>query len=298
MSLLDSIFSGAKAFVRELVSVAAEAVKVVLKEVDRSAFGKAVTGLIQGAARRYFSTATDLAEEERELAEKRRRDGRYSQEDLDRLHAIEKERDRLRKEMDDARAQRATEDLRAAQDEVVAAVVTDDEASSSVGILSTKVCPECGGAMRIRQGGVDDKTGRRRFYWQCTLANAIPCPTIKLDPQAEPASVIRRPDADLDASKGEREATWNHPDVLVKTHGRLRGALGEDDEEIVCPKHLLPMKLMQKAATRGRMLESYEYICVGINANGWACDHTVPVLNFPQVAAALRRREGRGIIDG
>lgn len=298
MSFLDSLFSGAKAFVRELVSVVSEAVKVILEEVDRSVFGKAATELVKGATKRYFNTATDLAEEEGELAEKRRRDGRLREADLERLRQIEEERERLRKEMDAAKAREATETFRDAQDEMVSASVTDDEASASLGILSTKACPACGDAMRIRQGFVNSKTDRARFYWQCTSSRTSPCPTITLDPQAEQASVIRRPDADLDGPRKERVETWNRQDVLANAHGRLRTSLGETDEEIVCPKHLLPMKLLPKPLAGGRLLDSYEYVCLGVNIDGRACDHKVTMTSFPQVSAALRRRDGRGIIDG
>lgn len=298
MSFLDSLFSGITAFVREVVTVVTDAVKVILEEVDRSLFGKAATEMVKGATKRYFNTATDLAEEEQELAEKRRQDGRLREADLERLREIEKERERLRKEMDDSKAREATEKFRAAQDELVSASITDDESSALLGILSTKACPACGGVMRIRQGFLNSKTERTRFYWQCTSSRASACPTLMLDPQAEQASVIRRPDADLDGAREKRVETWNRPDVLAKTHGRLRATLGDADEEIVCPKHLLPMKLLPKALAGGRLLDSYEYVCMGVNVDGRACDHTVTMTSFPQVSAALRRRDGRGIIDG
>lgn len=271
------MFSGITAFVREVVTVVADAVK--------------------GATKRYFSTAKDLAEEEQELAERRRQDGRLREADKERLREIEKERERLRKAMDDAKAREASEKFRAAQDELVSASMTDDESSALLGILSTKVCPACGGVMRIRQGILNSKTERTRFYWQCTSSKASPCPTIMLDPQAEQASVIRRPDADLDGAREKRVETWNRPDVLAKAHGRLRATLRDEDEEIVCLKHL-PMKLLPKARAGGLLLDSYEYVCMGVNVDGRACDHKVTVTSFPQVSAALRRRDGRGIIDG
>lgn len=296
MSFLDSIFSGAKAFLKEIVSVAADAVKVILEELDRSVFGKAATELVQGATKRYFNSAADLADEEREIAEKRQRDGRATEKDQERLHEIEAKREQLRKEMEASKAKSAAEELRKAKDEMVAAPVTDDEASGSIGILSTKECPTCGGMMGIRQGGFNEQTKRRSFYWQCTAANALPCATVKLDPELSQTTVIRRPDADLDGSKDQRREIWKRPDVVAKTHGRLRAALGDDDEEIVCPKHLLPMKLMPKSRANGLMLSSYEYICLGVTADGRACNHKVEVSTFPQVSATLKRFDGHGII--
>ena len=57
------------------------------------------------------------------------------------------------------------------------------------------------------------------------------------------------------------------------------------------------MKLMPKARADGLMLSSYEYVCLGVMKDGRACSLKHEVSSFPQVAAALRRREGVGIID-
>ena len=68
MNILEALFSGAKAFVKEIVSVARTVVREVLIEIDQSAFGKSATRLVDGITDRYFSEARSLAEEEIELA--------------------------------------------------------------------------------------------------------------------------------------------------------------------------------------------------------------------------------------
>lgn len=297
MSFLQSLFAGAKMILKGLVHVAADVVRVVLNEVDKSAIGRAATDVLRGTAERINNRAYDLANEERELALKRQRDGRNSDNDLERLQEIEVERKRLRQELDAANKKTAAEDMRNAQAEVVSAPVTDDEASASVGILASKECPACGGTMRIRQGALNSVNGRRSFYWQCTAQSSLPCSTIKLDPHAEKAAIIRKPDPDLDGPQSKRREIWQQRALLAKTHGRLRSALGEADEQVICPHHLLPMKLMPKARADGLMLSSYEYVCLGVMKDGRACAHKHEVSSFPQVAAALRRREGVGIID-
>lgn len=295
MGFLDSLFSGVKVFVRELVIVAAEAVRVVLDEIDKSSFGRAATELLQGATRKYFTTAADLAAEERELAEKFQRDGRRSEADAERAEEIAAERDSLKKKIDAARSKEAADEFRSERDSVIKAPINDDEASAAVGILASKTCPECGQTMRIRQGGFNEETERRTFYWQCT-SGQYSCPTIKLDPMKTPASVLRKQDPNLDLSLLERRAIWQRMDVIVETAGRLRQALGEDDQEIVCPTHLLPMKLLPKNHSDGRLLTTYEYVCLGVDSEGRACQHRIPLETFPQVSEALRRREGYGII--
>lgn len=296
MSFLQSLFSGVRALVSGLVSVAREAVRVVLVEVDNSSLGRAATDLVNGVTRKHFSRAFDLVEEERELTDKRLRDGRYSSADLDRLKQIEAERDDLRRELELAKKAKAAEDFKKSADEVIAVDLSADEAASAVGILSSKECPECGGTMRIMLGAYNGNLSKQTFYWKCTATHSIPCPTLKLDPESDRATVLREPDPDLDGSHAVRRAIWTRPDVIASAHGRLRQGLGEDDDEVICPKHLLPMKLMPLPKAGGLMLDSYQYVCLGVNPDGRACEHTVSIKSFPQVSAALKRRDGVGII--
>jgi hypothetical protein len=297
MGFLDSLFSGVKVFVKEFFSAVGEAVRVVLSEIDNSSFGKATTQLIRGATRKYFNDAADLAEEERDLALKYQRDGRRSEVDAERLREISAERSKLKQNLDLARVQDAANELREEKESIVSAPVDDDEASAAVGILASKTCPECGETMRIRQGGYNDRTERRHFFWQCT-STKLACPTIRLDPQAGAAHVMRKPDPNLDLSLSKRREIWQRKDILVETATRIRQGLGDEDEEIVCPAHLLPMKLLPKAQADGRLLTSYEYVCLGVDSDGRACNHKVALETFPQVSEALRRREGVGIIRG
>lgn len=299
MNLLDSLFTGVKVFVRELVTVVGEAVKVVLEEIDRSSFGRAATGFVQGMTKKFFRQAEDLAEEEREFADKFQQDGKCSEKDKERLREIQAERERLRKEVEAAKAREAAEEFKAEQDDVVVAEMTEDELSAAVGILASKECKSCGGTMRIRQRAFNVDTGKRSFYWQCTMMNRLSCPTIKLNADELRGSVIRKENPDLDGDVLERHKIWTKDDVVNKTHARLRQHhLDEKDEEVVCPHHVLPMKLVQKRGADGRMLSSYEYVCMGIHPDGRACSYTVNLETFPQVSAMFRRREGRGIIDG
>ena len=296
MNILEALFSGAKAFVKEIVSVARTVVREVLIEIDQSAFGKSATRLVDGIADRYFSEARSLAEEEIEIAEKAKRDGRRAESDSERLREIAAERERVRAEMERMNAQRSTQELQDKADETLIAHLDDDELSSNVGILAAKTCPTCGGMMRIRQGPMANATGIRRFYWQCTESKFPPCPYIKLDPAKGSAGVVRLADPDLDTSKEERRAVWNRPDVIAETHGRVRQHLGDDDKQVVCPQHLLPMKLLPKRNQGGRILDSYEYVCLGVTSDGKACEHKIDLQTMPQVAAMLRRTEGEGII--
>jgi hypothetical protein len=295
MGFFEALFAGAKAILAGVVEVAAHAVRIVLAEFGHSAVGRAATALANGVTRKYFSNARDLAGEERELADKYRRDGRRSEQDSERLIEIQRERERVKKALDETKGRQAEEELKTAQEELISAPLTDDDVSTSSGLLASKRCSECGGTMRIRQGAYNKKS--RNFWWQCTAQNSFICPTVKIDLAAEKSTILRRPDADLDGPNEARRKIWTQQELVAKTHGRLRASLGDEDEEMICPHHVLPMKLMQRNGSSGLMLDSYEYICLGVTADGRACGHKVEVKSFSQISALLRRRDGVGIID-
>jgi hypothetical protein len=295
MGFLEALFAGARAILAGVVEIAAQVIRVALAEIDHSAAGRAATALANGVTQRYFSRARNLADEERDMAEKYRRDGRRSELDSERLREIQREREVVRSELNETRTLQAEGELKSSEEELISAPLTDDDLSASSGILASKRCPDCGGKMRIRQGAYNQKI--RNFWWQCTAQNVIVCPTVKIDLATKKSTILRKPDADLDGSSEARRKIWVQPQVIAKTHGRLRASIGDDDEQMICPHHVLPMKLMQKNGASRLMLDSYEYVCLGVTADGRACGHKVEVKTFAQVSALLRRRDGVGIID-
>lgn len=296
MGFLDALFSGAKALAKELVGLGGTLVREILREIDNSSFGKAATRMVSGVADRMFSNAQDLAEEERDLAAKYQRDGRRTEADAERLREMEAERDSLRKAIEEVNATRAAQEFRDRASELDVHALDDDELSANVGILSAKKCPQCGDSMQIVQGAFNTTSDKRNFYWRCTAIKRNPCPTVKLDPGNERASVVRPESADFDTPKDIRRSTWEKQHVVNETHSRLRQHLGDEDQQLVCPKHLLPLKLVESRKKGGKLLDSYEYVCLAINADGSACDHNVTLQTMPQVAAMLQRTEGEGII--
>lgn len=297
--LLHALFAGARAFVSSTGKVVKEVIGEVLREVDRSAIGRAVTSYITKAAASNFDRARSLSEEEWELVKRARRDGRWSEADRERHQEIVAERGAVLAEVERVNAERAAQEFKDCADETLIAHVDDDEISSDIGILAVRDCPNCSGSMRIQQGNVDGSTGTRKFYWQCTAIRQRPCPSIALDPNKERLDVLRRPNTDLDTPREVRRKEWNDRDVVIGTHGRFRKHLGEEDEQVVCPTHGLPMVPQQRRGAGGLLLDSYEYICPGVSSTtGRACDYKVSVKSMAQVAAALRRMEGEGIIRG
>lgn len=286
---------------KELVGFGGTLVREILREIDNSSFGKAATRVVSGVADRMFGNARDLADQELELAKKFQRDGRRTEADADRLRVLEAERDRLRKEMEDANAARAAKEFKARADEVDVHELDPDELGANVNILAAKACPACGAAMRVIGGGLKGTYGveERIFYWQCTAIKLTECPRIKIDLNKEHVKVVRPESADFDTPRELRREIWSKQPVINETHSRLRQHLDEVDKQLVCPKHLLPLKLVQSRKNGLiQLLNSYEHVCLAINADGTACNHVVPVKTMPQVAAMLQRTEGEGIIRG
>ncbi len=296
MNFLDALFSGAKALAKELVDIGSTLVREILREIDNSSFGKAATRVVSGVADRMFGNAKDLVDEERELAAKYQRDGRRTDADADRLREMAAERDNLRTAMEQANAALAAQEFKDRADELDVHDLDDDELSANVGVLAAKKCPHCGETMQIVQGSFNTTSNKRNFYWRCTAIRRYPCPTVTLDPAKERSSVVRPESADFDTPKSIRRATWEKQPVVNETHARLRQHLGDEDKQLVCPTHLLPLKLMESRKKGGKLLDSYEYVCLAINADGSACDHNVTLQTMPQVAAMLQRKEGQGII--
>lgn len=296
MAFLDALLSGAKALIKDAASLAGEFIREVIREIDDTRIGRVLGKVAEGFLDRLDARARDIAGEEADLLKKAARDGRLDPYSAQRLDEIRAERERVRRELDEAKRQQAAEDLKNNADDLVSKDLNGDEVSANTDLVTSKECPDCGATMRLRQGNIVADTKKRKFYWQCSQTLRNNCRTISYDPERDRGSILRKPNPDFDLEKSERDAIWDRRDVSDKAHQRLRTHLGDDDAEMICPHHSIRMKLLPKVRPGGLMLDSYEYICPGVDLNGRACSHTVPVKSKPQVAEILRRKEGLGII--
>jgi len=295
--LAASLFPGARAIVTKFVDQVVEAVVDAGREfvndwmkVEKDAATKSP----EASRRSQRSRAEDLAKEERELAEKLQRDKARAQSDADRIDEINAERERMRKEAGKANAFQAAKEIAEAED-LISAKTTGDELASQVGILSTKPCPQCGGFMTL-QFESNSITQGQKFKWRCTAAKPLPCPSIFVRAsELEQQVSVRKPNADLDVNEKVRKS-WSDPALLVKTAGRVRSHMGSEDDAILCPVHLTSMKLLPIATGGGLLLDNYQYTCLGVQPNGKACSHTIPIKSFGQVSGLLTRLEGQGIL--
>ena len=291
-----ALWGGAKLLLKR----ATEFVVGMLQEASRGfveeVFGKTVQKAAAETADELRAQAYKLREEQAEMARKYERDRRRTENDAHRAEEIQAEQTELRSKLAKASASEAINELHARENELSDHILDDDEIFTSVGLLVTKTCPCCQGNMRIRAWGIRMDGKNSSFYWQCTR-NPGRCPRVNLDPFKDRSAIVRPADGDLDVDREERRAKWHDPGTVVKTHTRLRGHVGYDDEQVICPTHLTPMRLLPKAGASGLLLGSYSYTCLGVDTNGRACTYSVPVDYMPQVAATLKRTEGVGIFQ-
>lgn len=294
--LAGALFPGARAIVTKVVNRAVFAVVSAGREFVTTWMKAAeVNGAPspEAAAKAHRTEAQELTEEERYFAEKFKRDKTRSPADADRIQEINDSRERLRKEMGETNAIQSAQDIATAND-LISAPASPDELASQVGILSTKQC-RCGGIMTL-QFDANNKTEGQKFKWCCTAVRPSLCRNVYVTTQELAHQVsVRQPNSDLDISALQRNS-WKNPSLLAKTAGRVRGHLGDEDQAILCPNHLMPLKLLPTANSRGLLLDSYQYTCLGVHPDGTACNHTVPIKSFGQVSGLLSRSEGRGIL--
>ena len=318
MGILQSLFSSATAFVKgdmtaakaSLTSARVSICKTIGK-ARKSEIGRELSRLIdkggevlhagseiiKKAVKGAYRGAKEGFEEAREYEEKRARDGGLTEADEQRVDELRREREQFREEITNLKAELAAGMLRT--EHLIEALLSSDELSANTGLLATKNCPECGGTMRIRQGGWQSETKQRNFWWECASnLGRYRCRTISIKLREETLDVIRTPNPDLDGDAERRYNIWKRPAVLEQTHKRLQMMIGETDDDLMCPIHVLPMRLVSKPRPGGHLLDSYEYACTGNVPGRLACGFVIPLETFPQVASLLRRKTTRGIIDG
>lgn len=310
MGFLRSLFSSATAFVDKVKTTVENVVINAAADFRKSKLGKNLEAFVKKAGQTLSQGATaakhavheayrsskTVFEEEQEYQAKRARDGRLKEADQERLWELQREREQLKQEISDLKAGMAA--LKLQTESVISTLLTADELSANTGVLASKVCPECGGVMRIRQGALDVSTKQHRFWWECiSNRNGYRCRTQKLDPRSEAVEVIRTANPDLDGDAANRRLFWQRPTVIENTYSRVRALLGELDHDLMCPFHVLPMQLAEVPKPGGHLLDSYHYVCSSLQSPKTVCGYTIPITSFPQVSALLRRHTDRGIID-
>lgn len=322
MSILQSLFAGATALLKGDLTGVRTSLQKALGEAKRTDFGKMLFSAldevkdhaieaadrVSSAAGELWSAAQDVIngayrgardawEEKREYEAKRQRDGRQNEADAEREAELAEQLRQFQRDITEIKSGLAAEALR--QGEILAAALSPDELSANTGLLANKTCPTCGGTMNIRQGGFSKNKNQHSFYWECiSNLRGYRCHTIAIKLDDQDLDVLRARNPDLDGEASKRRTVWTRQDVLAQTQKRMQAFVGEIDDDLMCPIHVAPMRVQKSSCFGGRLLDSYEYACTAVKADGMPCGFVIPICSFPQVASLLRRKTTRGIIDG
>ncbi|MCE1250692.1 MAG: hypothetical protein LWW82_08175 [Comamonadaceae bacterium] len=293
--MLEALFGAAKALIKAALGAAKEVVVETVKALEGTTTGKVLSHAVESWVRtktQAAAQAQDLAAEEAEIGAKMARDGKLSPAEWGRVDEINEHRSQLRKQYAQADAAKLREALDHAG--AVHAPVSADEIISTVGLLPHKTC-QCGAMMAVSTTHTQQYgQWKNKFAWRCAVCGAREY----FDPVKEAATIVRAPDADLDMPEAKRHEIWHAPATLADANARLRSHMGEADNEVLCPQHLLPMKIFPSlAANRGLVLDSYAYACVGMNPDGRGCTHRIPIDRLAITSAVLQRLEGRGLVQ-
>ncbi|MGQ7848559.1 hypothetical protein ACUNV4_28945 [Granulosicoccus sp. 3-233] len=161
-----------------------------------------------------------------------------------------------------------------------------------VAVINRK-CQQCYRPMKLQHRTVDDPKFDD-FFWQCTGfydSNAQCKNTLPF--RARDLSLLHNNDAiELEISKDDLITIASQKTTQAQTIKRLTGHLGEEDQDVPCPIHFVPMYLREKRGGESLpMLDRYHLACTHKG-----CGQIAKLKSYPQLAAFLRRKEGQGII--
>ena len=291
--MLDALFSGIASFVLRIAKPAIQAaIKAVLTELNISRGSSS-------DARPHSQAARDIDEEISERERSAARSGRplspKEQEIIEELN--------LRKSEEFSK-------FEAAKKAKVAEELNEDPESFSTTALQPgrehqlqyhlglvvleKKCSKCGFPMKLQHKTVVEPSFGD-FFWQCTRFYVSDgrekCSSIQFS--ARDLNLLHKSDIpELAIDKSDLTIISSEKSVQSDIVSRMSEHLNANDEDIVCPVHIVPMLLREKNNGQyGLLLDRYHLRCAHFQ-----CTQTTKLKSFAQLAAYLKRKDGVGIL--
>ncbi|WYL96482.1 MAG: hypothetical protein HEQ35_24145 [Gloeotrichia echinulata IR180] len=132
------------------------------------------------------------------------------------------------------------------------------------------------------------------FFWSCTgFYNKLPlqCRITKNFTAMDVGFLHKSDIFEFQVSNQQLSTIFHDTSVKKATISRVKSHLKEKDDEILCPVHHVPMILREKLNHSGVALDMFFLACPHIG-----CQQIVKLKSPAQLAAYLKRREGRGIL--
>lgn len=132
------------------------------------------------------------------------------------------------------------------------------------------------------------------FFWACTgYYNYSPLQCTRTQNfTARDVGFLHQSDIlEFQISNDDLSRIFHEPSVEKLTISRIKGHLKQKDDEVLCPIHHVPMVLREKREHQGAVLDMFFLGC-----SHAYCQQIVKLKSPAQLAAYLKRKEGRGIL--
>lgn len=234
-----------------------------------------------------------------ELERKERRDGQISRQDQEHKQELDLLRTDKFKEYQELKSEEIAEDQCASPEDYETSTLNTDKVhilQFHMGqVVLEKKC-SCGKAMILQsQKRLDGSLYQLSdFFWACTgFYNNLPlqCKRTKSFTAMDVGFLHKSDIFEFQVSNQQLSTIFHDTSVKRATISRIKSHLKEKDDEILCPVHHLPMILREKLNHSGVALDMFFLRCPHTG-----CQQIVKLKSPAQLAAYLKRREGRGIL--
>ena len=302
--MIEGLLSIGSYLLKLVVQASADAVRSVVRTIAKDLGFQGADSEAATLARGFLGRMKTVAREEEELKLKERRDHSLSRADKERVRELSSERESLFRQYGAAK-QRAVIGATVAAPEDYAQTALSDERTNvlqyHLGMVRLeKSCPNCRRPMVLnhRIGGGHQL---QDFFWSCTSfyekGAASVCKVLNID--LKDLALLHRKDVpELQVKGSELTALIEQPLMVKQVTARMEEHRNRDeDPEVLCPVHHIPMLLQRKREHDGTLLDMYHLRCPYLRADETGrCPQMVKLKSTAQIASYLARVEGRGIL--
>ncbi|MBJ7901225.1 MAG: hypothetical protein GC158_15185 [Cyanobacteria bacterium RI_101] len=235
-----------------------------------------------------------------ELEKKQSWDGWLSKKDQEYLSELRQLRQAKFDELQEAKKIESAIQQKTSADEYNADSLDDEKVhilQYQMGQLALdKQCPICGKSMFLQhQNKLDGRLYRiSDFFWSCMdfYSNnpQLQCKG-KRDFSGRDIGMLYKSEIELTISNTDLNTIFHEPTSITHISKRMREHIKGKDNEILCKQHHIPMILDMKNNPVGGLLDAYYLKCPHPS-----CGQKVKLKSPAQLAAFLKRREGRGLL--
>ncbi len=294
MDFFEFIFAGVTALAIKVVpEIVSHAVGVIKRELNN---------IFPGISRTYLQarkavdiTAEELSDIDIEIT-KREQSVRQSENTTDRqkIEDLEVRRQEKYKEYLAAQGESAQQEVNENPEQFHESKLQlgfENKLLYHTGLITLeKKCPDCGRAMRLQHKSVDNPN-YNDFFWQCVgYYEGEKCKAFSF--KSNDLNLFHKQDID-EINMSNDDLNTIAKDEEKNIEDKLNTQLGRVDNDILCPVHLVAMEHKKKYNSENLPLLDRHYLrCPNPN-----CSQTTKLKSYAQVAAYLRRKEGKGILD-